>query len=608
MPPRETDGDATDAELDAADDEGVRVLTADPGTEARALLDELRAQATTASALPDSRLRALAAWIKTELCPNGRWGLRRVVVFTEYDDTMRWMARLLPQLISGDCVGRIERYHGGLGDAKREALKRAFNTAPDAHPLRVLLCTDAAREGINLQAHCADLFHFDLPWNPGRVEQRNGRIDRVLQPEAEVRCHYFVVPARPEDRVLDYLVRKLEVIRTELGSLSEVISARLAERLESGLRDVSEPEIDRLARPDDAAARAAQELEGEGAELLRGNLEILRRQLDRSAKSLAYRAAQLQDVTDLGLSIATRAGGTSAGLSPVTPPTSPPTWTLPHLDPSWEAVLDGMREPRPADAPPWFRPPIKPIAFEAAHTLHAEAVQLHLGHPLVKRLLSRFRTQGFAAHDLSRVTLLENTTDHLRRVVAFARLSLFGHGATRLHEEILAVSARWLPEGVRPFAEDAEKRAVETLYDLLATGPALYDSVAARNQVTSRYPADFAALWAPLEVLGAEQEASARAALAVRATEESRAMEALLVGQRQAILDAFEGAMQLPLGLQLPQVEERDQFDRDRRYMEKRLVAIEAELKSEPVAIARGYEVVLRRVEPVGLVYVWPRS
>jgi superfamily II DNA/RNA helicase len=57
-------------------------------------------------------------------------------------------------------------------------VKRAFNTDPDVEPLRNLICTDAAREGINLQSYCSDLIHFDLPWNPSRLEQRNGRIDR----------------------------------------------------------------------------------------------------------------------------------------------------------------------------------------------------------------------------------------------------------------------------------------------------------------------------------------------------------------------------------------------------------------------------------------------
>ena len=70
-------------------------------------------------------------------------------------------------------------------------------------PLRILFCTDAAREGINLQARCHDLIHFDLPWNPARLEQRNGRIDRKLQPAAQVFCRYFVYQQRPEDIVLE---------------------------------------------------------------------------------------------------------------------------------------------------------------------------------------------------------------------------------------------------------------------------------------------------------------------------------------------------------------------------------------------------------------------
>src|SRR5690606_7447212 len=138
------------------------------------------------------------------------WNGRRVVIFTEYDDTLRWLARQLPLLLdTADVDGRIERYHGGMGDARRDAPKRAFNTHPDVHPLRVLLATDAAREGINLQAHCTDLFHYDLPWNPARVEQRNGRIDRTLQLAPEVYCHYFDLPNRPEDRVLTHMVRKI---------------------------------------------------------------------------------------------------------------------------------------------------------------------------------------------------------------------------------------------------------------------------------------------------------------------------------------------------------------------------------------------------------------
>jgi SNF2 family DNA or RNA helicase len=68
-----------------------------------------------------------------------------------------------------------------MTDDAREDVQRAFNADLDKHSLRVLIATDAAREGVNLQNNCADLFHFDVPWNPSRLEQRNGRIDRKLQ-------------------------------------------------------------------------------------------------------------------------------------------------------------------------------------------------------------------------------------------------------------------------------------------------------------------------------------------------------------------------------------------------------------------------------------------
>jgi hypothetical protein len=119
---------------------------------------------------------------------------------------------------------RIAVFHGPTPLDKREAIKLAFNEHPSKNPLRILLCNDAAREGLNLQAHCFNLFHFDVPWNPSRLEQRNGRIDRKLQPSDTVYCRYFVYTQRLEDRVLRALVRKTETIRAELGSLSQVIA------------------------------------------------------------------------------------------------------------------------------------------------------------------------------------------------------------------------------------------------------------------------------------------------------------------------------------------------------------------------------------------------
>jgi len=191
---------------------------------------------------PDGRVRWLLDWMKTHCCPGMRvsesqqsqatsksWTNLRLIIFTEYEDTARYLRNQLEAAIAGtdQAEERIRVYRGATPTDEREALKRAFNASPGRNPVRVLIATDAAREGLNLQAHCWHLFHFDLPWNPSRLEQRNGRIDRKLQPSAEVFCHYFVYTQRPEDRVLAALVRKTDTIRLELGSLSEVIDKRL---------------------------------------------------------------------------------------------------------------------------------------------------------------------------------------------------------------------------------------------------------------------------------------------------------------------------------------------------------------------------------------------
>ena len=133
------------------------------------------------------------------------------MIFTENrEGTKRYLKTILEQAIEGseNPADRIEVIDGLTRGARRKQIQRRFNTDPAKDPLRILLATDAAREGLNFQAHCTDLFHFDLPWNPGRIEQRNGRIDRKLQPASEVHCHYFVLPQRVEDRVLEVLVRK----------------------------------------------------------------------------------------------------------------------------------------------------------------------------------------------------------------------------------------------------------------------------------------------------------------------------------------------------------------------------------------------------------------
>jgi hypothetical protein len=84
---------------------------------------------------------------------------RRVILFTEYADTKRYLVELLTAALSytDNAEQRIRQFHGGMGDDARDEVQRAFNAAPEIDPVRILIATDAAREGVNLQAHCADI-------------------------------------------------------------------------------------------------------------------------------------------------------------------------------------------------------------------------------------------------------------------------------------------------------------------------------------------------------------------------------------------------------------------------------------------------------------------
>ncbi len=177
-------------------------------------------------------------------------------------------------------------------------------------------------------------------------------------------------------------------------------------------------------------------------------------------------------------------------------------FALPELPESWTETLDSLRAPRERDEPPWEwrkRPP-QPVVFRPLERIGEERVHLHLEHPFIQRILSRFRSQGYSARDLSRVTVVPNPHDALVRVIAFGRVSLFGPGAARLHDELVSVAAQWLEAGdgahLKPFADEADRRAVETLEKLFQEAQALGavpDNIQAR--LIESAPQDFATLW-----------------------------------------------------------------------------------------------------------------
>ena len=135
---------------------------------------------------------------------------QKLVLFTEHRDTLRYLQKRMATLLGREQA--VVVIHGGIGREERLAVQEAFRHDPD---VQVLLATDAAGEGINLQrAHL--MVNYDLPWNPNRLEQRFGRIHRIGQTEV---CHLWnlVADDTREGDVYRRLLEKLERARQTLG-------------------------------------------------------------------------------------------------------------------------------------------------------------------------------------------------------------------------------------------------------------------------------------------------------------------------------------------------------------------------------------------------------
>jgi Helicase conserved C-terminal domain len=163
------------------------------------------------ASLIDAAGRAAASDSKQRLLLRllSRVGREAVILFTEYRDTLKQLSEALPGAL---------HLHGGLTSAERATVQRQFNERGG-----ILLATDAAAEGLNLQRRCRLIVNYELPWNPARLEQRIGRIDRIGQRR---RVHAITLVARDtaEDLVVARLARRLARVAATLGERDRLAS------------------------------------------------------------------------------------------------------------------------------------------------------------------------------------------------------------------------------------------------------------------------------------------------------------------------------------------------------------------------------------------------
>jgi superfamily II DNA or RNA helicase len=599
-----------DAEDDFADDEEYEQSTMDAVEAAsqhsqalsagdKRLLSQLQKWATEAATAADSKATALFTWLEDFLKAGRSWNDNRVIIFTEYRATQRWLHDLLASRgFAGD--GRLLMLYGGMPLDEREKVKAAFQTHPVDAPVRILLATDSASEGLNLQNYCSHLIHYEIPWNPIRMEQRNGRVDRHGQKAEEVRIFHFVgqgfhaaAPGTAPSQLeadLEFLARaalKVETIREDLGKVGPVIADQVEEAM---LGHRSKLDTSRAER-DSEPVRKLLKFERQ----LRSQLERLVGQLHESQRDLHITPANILSAVQVALEL--------AGQPALQPdPHIPGAYLLPPMRGSWSQCAHGLHHPHTGVT--------RPLVFDPNLSAGRDDVVLcHLGHRLVQMSLRLLRAEVWSqgqTKKLHRVTA-RMIPDHLLpgpAVCAHGRLIVIGGDHNRLHEEIL-LTGGLIKEGRFSRLGVTEIRAA---WDAALPQPA---PGFIEDTLRALWPKLTAPLMQSLEARMVDRTKNLQKTLDERAAKECTHLAAIMEELQRSI----EGVLK---EVSDPQNEfefvreltgsERDQRQRDVDSLRTRLASIPDELAREQGNLRRRYADPQPRLFPVGVTFLIPHS
>jgi superfamily II DNA or RNA helicase len=228
--------DHQDREADENYEDQALALTRPEGAQLRKELEYLDRTVALGEELRDSLQETKFQKLR-ELIESTEFHNEKLLVFTEHRDTLEYLRQRFEAM---GYTGQVACIHGGMDVEEREQQRIFFMPPderrrqgvknPDAPSARILLATDAAGEGINLQFAWA-MLNYDIPWNPARLEQRMGRLHRFGQRHSEVRIFNLVAEDTREGDVLTTLLAKLEEARKELcnDKVYDVIGQQLQE-------------------------------------------------------------------------------------------------------------------------------------------------------------------------------------------------------------------------------------------------------------------------------------------------------------------------------------------------------------------------------------------
>lgn len=594
---------ADDEMFETAQYEAVQVASefAPPlSAEEKDILNRLSAWAEKARYIVDAKAKAILHWLNTYLKTEGRWNNKRVILFTEYRATHAWLHQILTA--NGFGGNQLLSLHGGMKLDEREIVKAAFQADPNISPVRILLATDAASEGIDLQNYCNYLIHIEIPWNPNVMEQRNGRIDRHGQKEDAVFIWHPVGKGfsatltddvKPGDITGDheYLMRaalKINTIREDLGSVGPVIARQIEEAMlgqRINLDTTSAEEKAAKAKKFMAAERRLQERIAKLHERLleaKHDFHLAPENIVRAVK-IALELAEKPP-----LQVVSSAYGEQKSI-----------FIVPILSGSWGRATVGLEHPHTGVR--------RPITFD--HDLAKgkdDLVLAHLNHRLVQMCLRLLREEIWKLDDVKRLhrVVVRSVPDSelsVPAVAVWSRLIITGGDHHRLHEELT------LAGGELEHKRFARITQVGKLESLVESAIPIEPDQALFAILQERFEHHKDAIISAVEARSRDRLKYLENTLGRRMQSEISDMQTILTDLETSIKKEL-GQDGKPVQLSLFSEEELGQIKKDTHALEVRLARIPEERKAEQAAIERHYANPMDRTFPVAVVFLIPQS
>ena len=594
---------ADDDEYDTATADALDTATrlfAQPTAAEEALLQNMKDWAQRARGQRDSKVKQLIAWLQEHLKPAGKWSHERVIIFTEYRATQNWLQEVLS--VEGFTDGdRLLTMYGGMDAEKREEVKAAFQTAPEISPVRILLATDAASEGLDFQNFCSRLIHYEIPWNPNRMEQRNGRVDRHGQKADKVQVFHFVGKGYKErahrqfngtvsdmEADLEFLMRvalKIETIREDLGKVGTVIAEQVEEAMLGRRTRLDTEKAEKEAEPIRKMLKFERDLQKQ--------VQTLMEQYRETRKELRLSPENICQVVRVGLALAGQ-----PALVPTKTQDGKPCFHLPPLKGSWAACAEGLEHPHTKE--------IRPLTFdETISKGRDDVVLVHLNHRLAQICLRLLRAEVWAEKGrskLQRVTarVVPNHLLDMPAVIAHARLVVIGGDSHRLHEEMIAAGG---------FIKDQKwgsRLNVGQTESAVAGTTAKEPSAVVKAKLLELYPSLTTPLASALEARMKQMVDGLQKKLADRANKEVADITSILTELKKSI----EAELQDPAYIQpsLFDDPERERFERNKDAMRSRAKEIPDEIKRETEAIRARFADPQARMFPVAVMFLVPEK